>query len=77
LFLGVAVIFNPTQKFLFQKETWHLLDYLIASIIVLTVVYDWFHNILATTNSSTSMNDKTLIKKRIAKEVLFFLLQLV
>ncbi len=40
-FVAVAILFNPFQKVWFQKETWHLIDYLIAAITVGTVVYDW------------------------------------
>jgi hypothetical protein len=38
----VAIMFNPFQKFWFQKQTWHLIDYLIAGITTLTIIYDWF-----------------------------------
>ena len=38
----VAIMFNPFQKFWFQKQTWHLIDYLIAAITTLTIIYDWF-----------------------------------
>ena len=38
----VAVLFNPFHKFWFQKQTWHLLDYLIAAITTLTIIYDLF-----------------------------------
>jgi hypothetical protein len=38
----VAIIFNPFQKFWFQKQTWHLIDYLIAGVTALTIIYDWF-----------------------------------
>lgn len=40
-FCAVAIIFNPFFKFSFQKETWHIIDYLVAVITVLTLVYDW------------------------------------
>ena len=38
----VAILFIPFQKFWFQKQTWHLIDYLIAGITTLTIIYDWF-----------------------------------
>jgi len=38
----VAILFNPFQKFWFQKQIWHLIDYLIAGITALTIIYDWF-----------------------------------
>ncbi len=40
----VAILFNPFYKFWFQKNTWHLIDYLIAGITVLTIIYDWVLN---------------------------------
>jgi hypothetical protein len=40
-FCAVALMFNPFQKFWFQKNTWHLIDYTIAGITVLTIIYDW------------------------------------
>lgn len=40
-FLATTILFNPFQKFWFQKETWHILDYLIAFILLGTIIYDW------------------------------------
>jgi hypothetical protein len=40
-FGAVAIMFNPFQKFWFQKETWHLIDYTVAGITILTLIYDW------------------------------------
>ncbi len=40
LYAAIALLFNPFQKFWFQKETWHLVDYLVAAIIAGTIVYD-------------------------------------
>lgn len=40
----VAILFNPFHKFWFQKQTWHLIDYLIASITALTIIFDLVHN---------------------------------
>jgi len=40
-FVAVAILFNPFQKVWFQKETWHLIDYLVAIITIATIVYDW------------------------------------
>jgi len=37
----VVVLFNPFKPFWFQKETWHLIDYLIATITVVTIFFDW------------------------------------
>jgi hypothetical protein len=36
-----ALLFNPFKQFWFQKETWHLIDYLVASITLLTIISDW------------------------------------
>lgn len=45
IFFGaVAVMFNPFQKIWFQKDTWHLIDYVIAGITALTMIYDWILN---------------------------------
>ena len=43
-FIAVAIIFNPFKIVWFQKETWHLIDYLVAAITAGTVVYDWVIN---------------------------------
>ena len=40
-FVGVAIMFNPFQKFWFIKETWHMIDYAIATVTTMTIVYDW------------------------------------
>lgn len=36
-----AIIFNPIMKIWFQKDTWQIIDYLVASFLILTIVYDW------------------------------------
>ena len=36
-----AILFNPFKPFWFQKETWHLIDYLIAAITTVSVILDW------------------------------------
>jgi hypothetical protein len=36
-----AILFNPFKPFWFQKETWHLIDYLIATITTISVIFDW------------------------------------
>ncbi len=42
-YIVVAILFNPFQKVWFQKETWHLIDYLVATITAGTIVYDWMN----------------------------------
>ena len=42
-FVAVAILFNPFQKVGFQKETWHLIDYLVTAITAGTIVYDWMN----------------------------------
>ena len=37
----VAVLFNPVHKFWFQKETWHLINYLVAIITLGIIIFDW------------------------------------
>ena len=36
----VAVLFNPVHKFWFQKETWHLIDYIVIVITFIKTIYD-------------------------------------
>jgi hypothetical protein len=36
-----AILFNPFKPFWFQKETWHLIDYIISAITVGTIYFDW------------------------------------
>lgn len=40
-FACVAILFNPFKPIWFQKETWHLIDYLIAAITAITIFFDW------------------------------------
>ena len=40
----VILLFNPFKPLWFQKETWHLIDYLIAAITAVTVIFDWTLN---------------------------------
>lgn len=42
-FSVIAILFNPFQKVWFQKNTWHLIDFIVAGIIVLTIFYDWWN----------------------------------
>ena len=40
-FIATALLFNPFIKFWFQKTTWHLIDYIIAGFIFVTIIFDW------------------------------------
>lgn len=40
-FAILAILFNPFKQFSFQKETWHLIDYLVSAIILVTIYFDW------------------------------------
>lgn len=40
-FLAVAILFNPFKPFWFQKETWHLIDYIVSVITLVTIYFDW------------------------------------
>lgn len=48
----IALLFNPFKPLWFQKETWHLIDYLIAAITSAVVILDW------TLKYKTNENDK-------------------
>src|SRR5271165_1649053 len=40
-FIATALLFNPFIKFWFQKSTWHLIDYIVACVTLLTIIIDW------------------------------------
>lgn len=40
-FAILAILFNPFKQFSFQKETWHLIDYIVSAIILVTIYFDW------------------------------------
>jgi hypothetical protein len=40
-FAVLAILFNPFKQFSFQKETWHLIDYLVSAIILVKIYFDW------------------------------------
>lgn len=40
-FLSITILFNPFKPVWFQKETWHLIDYLVSAIIAVTIFFDW------------------------------------
>lgn len=37
----VAILFNPLKPVWLQKETWHIIDYLVAFVFAITIIYDW------------------------------------
>jgi hypothetical protein len=42
IYFGVlAILFNPFKPFWFQKETWHLIDYIVSAITLVTIYFDW------------------------------------
>lgn len=40
-FVMVAILFNPFKPFWFQRETWHLIDYIVSAITLSTIYFDW------------------------------------
>src|SRR6266542_2310773 len=40
-FTCIAILFNPFKPFWFQKEKWHLIDYLVAAITAVSLIFDW------------------------------------
>ena len=40
-FSATAVLFNPFIKFWLQRDTWHIVDNLVAFILFVTIIYDW------------------------------------
>jgi len=53
-FAITAILFNPFKPFWFQKETWHLIDYIIAIITLGTIYFDWKLNEQNTSNVKES-----------------------
>ena len=53
-FVAIAILFNPFKKVSFQKETWHLIDYTVAGLFVVTILIDWIQikKIKAITNET-------------------------
>ena len=39
-YAAIVILFNPFEKFWFQKETWHLIDFIIAGITIFTIKLD-------------------------------------
>lgn len=40
-YIITALIFNPFYKVWFQKLTWHLIDYLLAAIFLIIIIFEW------------------------------------
>lgn len=38
---AMAIIFNPFKRNWLQKETWHSIDYSVAVIITIIIIYEW------------------------------------
>jgi len=38
---ATALVFNPFGKNWLQKETWHSIDYSVAVIITVIIIYEW------------------------------------
>ncbi len=43
-FSVVAILFNPFKPFWFQKETWHLIDYIVSAITLVSIYFDLRHH---------------------------------
>jgi uncharacterized protein DUF6804 len=39
-YVAISILFNPFKKVWFQKDTWHLIDGLVAALLLLTILYD-------------------------------------
>ena len=40
-YIAISILFNPFKKVWFQKDTWHLIDGLVAAFLLLTILYDF------------------------------------
>lgn len=40
-YICTILIFNPFFKVWFQKETWHLIDYLLAAVLLIIIIFEW------------------------------------
>jgi len=43
-FSALVLLFNPLKPFWFQRDTWHLIDYLVAVITSATIYFDLKHS---------------------------------
>jgi len=44
-FIATVILFNSFQKFWFQKDSWHLIDFIVAGITTTTFIFDWLYYI--------------------------------
>ena len=63
----VAVLFNPVHKFWFQKETWHLINYLVAVITLGNLIFDWTQK---EKNNEINIETKNIIMKTKTKIII-------
>ena len=40
LYVTIAIVFNPLKIIWFQKQTWHLIDFALSAIFILTALYN-------------------------------------
>ena len=43
-YIATALLFNPFKKVWFQRDTWQMIDILIAIIFLVTLIFDWKKN---------------------------------
>ncbi len=47
-YVAISILFNPFKKVWFQKDTWHLIDGIVAALLLLTILYDLTRKITTT-----------------------------
>ncbi len=40
-FSVIIILFNPLKLFWFQKDTWHIIDWIVSVITFATIYFDW------------------------------------
>jgi len=45
-FSAVILIFNPFHEFWFGRSTWRIIDLLVATLVIATLIYDWWKNLI-------------------------------
>ncbi len=45
VYVGMAILFNPFQKFWFHKDTWHVIDYGVAFFVASTIFIERIKNL--------------------------------
>ena len=79
----VAVLFNPVHKFWFQKETWHLINYLVAIITLVIIIFDWTQKEknkevnIETKKSIMGIKTKIIISKEIVINLILIIITLI